>query len=207
MHARYYSPNLGRFLSVDPVGGTVGSSQSWNRYSYVRNNPIRSTDPTGKQTVPEYWTVPSLPTSPGLSDLLNSVSGLTNKLDGGTTGPTAEQISKFLEAADRLDKNRYTRAGRELQKHSQRGSDTFKGSSQKPSDLNPEGRGYVEDIVNDPDSIAIERTRIQDGEQVPVVEVLRPDGSGVLFDKIEGEDGDVSYEMHSFREPNNPASD
>ena len=47
MHARYYSPNLGRFLSVDPVGGTVGSSQSWNRYSYVLNNPIVLVDPRG----------------------------------------------------------------------------------------------------------------------------------------------------------------
>jgi RHS repeat-associated protein len=47
MHARYFSPNLGRFLSVDPVGGEVGSSQSWNRYSYVRNNPIIRNDPTG----------------------------------------------------------------------------------------------------------------------------------------------------------------
>ena len=47
MHARYYSPNLGRFISVDPVGGTIGSSQSWNRYSYVRNNPITRFDPDG----------------------------------------------------------------------------------------------------------------------------------------------------------------
>lgn len=47
MHARYFSPDLGRFLSVDPVGGEVGSSQSWNRYSYVRNNPIIRNDPTG----------------------------------------------------------------------------------------------------------------------------------------------------------------
>jgi hypothetical protein len=48
MHARYYSSNLGRFLSVDPVGGKVGSSQSWNRYSYVWDNPIVLTDPTGE---------------------------------------------------------------------------------------------------------------------------------------------------------------
>jgi RHS repeat-associated protein len=48
MHARYYSPNLGRFVSVDPVGGTVGSSQSWNRYSYVRNNPVIMIDPNGE---------------------------------------------------------------------------------------------------------------------------------------------------------------
>jgi len=36
-----------RFLSVDPVSGEVGSSQSWNRYSYVQNNPINLVDPTG----------------------------------------------------------------------------------------------------------------------------------------------------------------
>jgi len=47
MHARYFSPNLGRFLSVDPIGGEVGSSQSWNRYSYVLNNPLTHTDPHG----------------------------------------------------------------------------------------------------------------------------------------------------------------
>jgi len=50
MHARYYNPNLGRFLSVDRVGGTVGSSQSWNRYSYVRNNPLAFVDPDGRKS-------------------------------------------------------------------------------------------------------------------------------------------------------------
>ncbi|NOZ57197.1 MAG: hypothetical protein GXO73_10480, partial [Calditrichaeota bacterium] len=38
MHARYFNPHLGRFLSVDPIGGSIGSSQSWNRYSYVVGN-------------------------------------------------------------------------------------------------------------------------------------------------------------------------
>jgi RHS repeat-associated protein len=51
MHARYYSPALGRFLSVDPVldvKRATAEPQSWNRYSYVINNPLRYTDPTGK---------------------------------------------------------------------------------------------------------------------------------------------------------------
>jgi RHS repeat-associated protein len=49
--ARYYNPRLGRFLSVDPVGGEVGSSQSWNRYGYVENNPLRLVDPNGLDVV------------------------------------------------------------------------------------------------------------------------------------------------------------
>lgn len=50
MHARYYSPGWGRFLSVDPyldIEQTMKNPQKWNRYAYVRNNPIRYTDPTG----------------------------------------------------------------------------------------------------------------------------------------------------------------
>ena len=48
MHARYYSYNLGRFTSIDPVGGEVGLSQGWNRYGYVKGNPIRLVDPDGR---------------------------------------------------------------------------------------------------------------------------------------------------------------
>jgi RHS repeat-associated protein len=47
MHTRYYSPTVGRFLSVDPVLGKPEQPQSWNRYAYVMNNPINRTDPTG----------------------------------------------------------------------------------------------------------------------------------------------------------------
>ena len=49
MHARYCDPQMGRFLSVDPVQGTPPSPQSWNRYAYVRGNPMMYTDPTGEE--------------------------------------------------------------------------------------------------------------------------------------------------------------
>ena len=49
MHARYYTPGGGRFLSVDPgKDWDPAKPQSWNMYAYVRNNPINSTDPTGR---------------------------------------------------------------------------------------------------------------------------------------------------------------
>jgi RHS repeat-associated protein len=50
MHARYYVPYAGRFLSVDPTWESADASrpQSWNRYAYVENNPINKVDPDGK---------------------------------------------------------------------------------------------------------------------------------------------------------------
>jgi RHS repeat-associated protein len=47
MHARYYNPNGGRFVSVDPVPGSLLNSQSWNRYAYVLDNAINTIDPYG----------------------------------------------------------------------------------------------------------------------------------------------------------------
>jgi RHS repeat-associated protein len=51
MHARYYGPGVGRFLSVDPsmdIEKSMREPQQWNRYSYVVNNPLKYTDPDGK---------------------------------------------------------------------------------------------------------------------------------------------------------------
>ncbi len=47
MNGRVYDPVLGRFLSPDPNVQFVADLQSYNRYSYVLNNPLRYTDPTG----------------------------------------------------------------------------------------------------------------------------------------------------------------
>ena len=50
MHARYYTGPVGRFLSTDPIStplGAVHRPQKWDRYAYVRNDPLGSRDPTG----------------------------------------------------------------------------------------------------------------------------------------------------------------
>jgi RHS repeat-associated protein len=48
MHARYCSPSLGRFTSIDPKMGTEEKPQRWNRYVYTLNNPLLFVDPTGE---------------------------------------------------------------------------------------------------------------------------------------------------------------
>ena len=41
---RYYNPEIGRFISEDPIGLKGGK----NLYRYVKNNPINFKDPSGK---------------------------------------------------------------------------------------------------------------------------------------------------------------
>jgi RHS repeat-associated protein len=45
--ARFYSPRLGRFLSADSIVPSPYNPQSLNRFTYVLNNPLKYTDPTG----------------------------------------------------------------------------------------------------------------------------------------------------------------
>ena len=50
--ARYYQPCMARFLSLDPgnADAELARPQSWNAYSYVRNQPMILIDSDGKQS-------------------------------------------------------------------------------------------------------------------------------------------------------------
>ncbi|MDC2890355.1 RHS repeat-associated core domain-containing protein [Psychrosphaera algicola] len=47
MNGRIYDPTLGRFLQADPFIQAPENTQNYNRYSYVLNNPMSYTDPSG----------------------------------------------------------------------------------------------------------------------------------------------------------------
>jgi RHS repeat-associated protein len=46
-NARYYDPELGRFIQPDTTVPDMSNPQSYNRYSYCVNDPLRYNDPTG----------------------------------------------------------------------------------------------------------------------------------------------------------------
>nr|WP_260408521.1 toxin C-terminal domain-containing protein [Planomonospora venezuelensis] len=92
--AREYDPAIGRFISVDPLHGTLEGPQSLNAYTYGINNPVNNADPTGKCV-------------PG--DCPQRTNGLY-RLAAKTTDSATKQ--KYIEAAQKSEEDeaaRYTR--------------------------------------------------------------------------------------------------
>jgi len=52
--ARWYEPTLGRFVQPDTLVPEPGKPQDLNRYTYVRNNPLKYQDPSGHQCTRTY---------------------------------------------------------------------------------------------------------------------------------------------------------
>jgi RHS repeat-associated protein len=55
MNGRLYDPALGRMLSADPLVQEMFNAQNLNRYTYVLNNPLSFTDPSGLAWFSKYW--------------------------------------------------------------------------------------------------------------------------------------------------------
>jgi RHS repeat-associated protein len=93
VHARFQSSELGRFLSPDLLGGRPDDPQTWNRYAYALNNPLRFIDPDGRAVTDalDWWSYQQ--SSRAWSEAFSSF--LTNPSVG--TGLTA--AVKFVEAS------------------------------------------------------------------------------------------------------------
>ena len=71
MRARYYSPEMKRFVNADILHGTISDSTSLNRYAYANGNPVSFVDPFG------------LSATPGVSDYMREE---IEKILGGIAG-------------------------------------------------------------------------------------------------------------------------
>ena len=87
MNGRMYDPVLGRFLSPDNYVQMPTSSQSFNRYSYCMNNPLKYIDPNGENWFSSHW-----------KSLLSSAVTITASAltCGFGTGPNAAIMSGML---------------------------------------------------------------------------------------------------------------
>src|SRR5262249_50466557 len=55
MNGRIYDPVTGRFLSADPTVESPSNMQTYDRYGYVTNNPLRYVDMTGYCFLHCFW--------------------------------------------------------------------------------------------------------------------------------------------------------
>ncbi len=99
MNGRIYDPTLGRFLQADPFIQAPKNSQNYNRYSYVLNNPLSYTDPSGYffkklfKFVKKYWrTIAAIVISvylPGASFLAGYSTATVGAITGFVSGAVA----------------------------------------------------------------------------------------------------------------------
>lgn len=91
MNGRVEDSVTGRFLSADPLGTIPGITQSWNRYSYVVNNPVSLVDPTGFDS--------------GCIDSTGVGAGIhpcPNPAGDASTSPTGDPLDEIVVTAARL---------------------------------------------------------------------------------------------------------
>ncbi|WP_353179174.1 RHS repeat-associated core domain-containing protein, partial [Salinisphaera sp. T5B8] len=55
MQGRHYDPLIGRFISADTLIPSPETTQGYNRYTYVYNNPLSYTDPDGHDPFTTIW--------------------------------------------------------------------------------------------------------------------------------------------------------
>ncbi len=94
-NARFYSPKLGRFISADSIVPSAANPQAFNRYSYVLNNPLRYTDPTGHRNCEEDGY--NCPGNDKLSIALGRIKGWWTGYGVGWGHPVRRAIAQRLD--------------------------------------------------------------------------------------------------------------
>lgn len=98
MQQRYYDPTIGRFISPDPVATDLNTGDSFNRYWYANNNPVRFTDPDGRQAM-DQWVMPGgISTSTDLTTY-----GQTQQTPGATRQEIAAGLETLADAVTTAD--------------------------------------------------------------------------------------------------------
>jgi RHS repeat-associated protein len=100
LRARYLSPSLGRFLSVDSVISNAPGTQGYNPYTYVANNPTTWVDPSGHSyTVRDTTTAYVLDNPEWLPGLILAVWAPARTAPNSATGLFAGYGTVIISAA------------------------------------------------------------------------------------------------------------
>ncbi|HYQ49388.1 MAG TPA: RHS repeat-associated core domain-containing protein [Pseudomonas sp.] len=102
MQQRYMDPQLGMFLSVDPVTAYEQPVEQFNRYRYANGNPYRFTDPDGRLSRGTGWTERQWNQ---FDRAQQSAAGSLEKAAGKITGAMAEGDKSLQRAEKAFERN------------------------------------------------------------------------------------------------------
>ncbi|MEJ8307391.1 RHS repeat-associated core domain-containing protein [Saccharibacillus sacchari] len=89
MRARYYNPEIKRFVNRDVLSGSIGNGLTMNRYAYVNGNPVSFIDPFGLSADGATWwqtglsfgvdALPFVGTLKGIQEVFTGVDVITGQ--------------------------------------------------------------------------------------------------------------------------------
>ncbi|MBJ6362470.1 RHS repeat-associated core domain-containing protein, partial [Paenibacillus sp. GCM10012307] len=102
LRARWYDPSVGRFMNEDTYEGEITNPLTLNLYTYVHNNPLIYSDPSGNKawlihgtwSNPDTWTPKFVEYVEGL---FNESSRSLEWTGGNTTGARSKAAKDFLK--------------------------------------------------------------------------------------------------------------
>jgi RHS repeat-associated protein len=190
--ARIYSPVLGRFLQVDPIGYDGGI----NLYNYADVDPLNYTDPSGNHPVVVALGIRCALNAGCRTAVGNGIRAVGNGLrrlapavrvvppdrvlneskpqEHGPRPLTDGERQALADAGKAPDQGGRTAAGRAGEKHGSRPGSAFPPTKGPPSAINAQGQKTLEGIVRNPDSTV----QVDDRGRTTVI---APDGRGARF--------------------------
>lgn len=101
MRARYYNPEIKRFVNRDVLSGSIDDGLTINHYAYVNGNPISYIDPFGLSADGDSWVTTGLSYGADAVPILGAVKGFQETITG-VNYITGEQLSVAERVADRI---------------------------------------------------------------------------------------------------------
>jgi RHS repeat-associated protein len=99
-NARWYDPEIGRFIQADTIIPEPGNPLAWDRYAYAINNPVNYTDPSGHSSEGYCEQVPMSYRSQCLSSV-----GVSSNLEKNTPLSVETQKQRDLHNQDSAGSN------------------------------------------------------------------------------------------------------